>query len=481
MPIRAFILPLLVGPLLVALLLAGAGSCKAAGRPGEEGREAEARELLEKAEEGAKRGQYRKAWNTFKLLSKEYADTPAGQRAASRAGESGFLCASDLLRHGPSRNRVDVVVMGEGFTLDQQDDFDTLSKVVLRNFPRSEVFEEYFAYHNFIRANLHSAESGVDGHNRTYDTALDARLSGGIQGQVAVSRQRVHAMLAELPEHDQLAIAFVKNGNLGTGGGGVASVGGRSPKTMIHEWGHAFASLMDEYSSNTGHRGQVENGPNVARTEDPDQVPWKHWLERRVSGVGIYQGAAGRPQGAWKPTNNCIMDVGVDFCPICREAIVLEIYRLVDPIEGCRPAPHDASSDPITIDMTRSVRELEPVEFQVEILTPASHGLLVCWWVLPEEQAPPFSELDLDRSSKDRRVRGPLRPIEERPRQRSHRTGQRSVSFEVDPRDFDPGRYLVVCRVTDTARPRGAKVPWVLSDPAGVLQAERSWRLHLQQ
>ena len=463
---------------ILALLLLLSWPLPAAGR--QQNQEAEALELFQKAEDGARRGQYKKAWNTYKLLAKQYADTSAGKKAARRSGKSGFMCASDLLRHGPSKNRVDVVVMGDGFTLDQLEDYDTLSKVVARNFPRSEVFEEYFSYHNFIRVNLHSADSGVDGHNRTYDTALGAHLSGSIQGQVSVDPSRVRAMLAELPEHDDFAIAFVKNGDLGTGGGGIASVGGRSPKTMIHEWGHAFASLMDEYSSNTGHRGQVNNGPNISTTGDKDQVPWKHWLKKRVPGIGVYQGGDGRPKGAWKPTHNCIMDVGVDFCAICREAIVLRIYRFVDPIEGCQPAPHTEKSDPIEIDMTRSVRELEPIEFQVEILRPASHGLLVSWWVLDDEQAPPFTDLDLDRHSKDRRTRGALTPIESTPAQRSHRTGQQQVSFQVDPRDFKPGHYRVVCRVVDTTRPQGAKYPWVLLDHYGVLESERSWRLQLQ-
>ena len=32
------------------------------------------------------------------------------------------------------------------------------------------------------------------------------------------------------------------------------------------------------------------------------RVPWVHWLEAKHPGVGVYEGAAGRVKGAWRPT-----------------------------------------------------------------------------------------------------------------------------------------------------------------------------------
>ena len=48
-------------------------------------------------------------------------------------------------------------------------------------------------------------------------------------------------------------------------------------------------------------------------------------------------------RGAWKPTTSgCLMEAGGRaFCRVCREALVLAIYRHVDPIEGCKPEPHE--------------------------------------------------------------------------------------------------------------------------------------------
>ena len=57
-------------------------------------------------------------------------------------------------------------------------------------------------------------------------------------------------------------------------------------------------------------------------------------------GIGVYRGGVGCLKGAWRPnTTTCLMHKGREFCTVCREALVLRIYRYVDPIDGVRPAP----------------------------------------------------------------------------------------------------------------------------------------------
>src|SRR6185436_1254844 len=133
-------------------------------------------------------------------------------------------------------------------------------------------------------------------------------------------------MLNQCPEAEGLAVVFVRSGHLGTGGSGVAVLGGREDDTVIHEWGHAVGDLDDEYSDQQ-HRGKAENGINVSGTGDPKRVPWRHFIEAGVPGIGVYEGAAGMQRGAWKPTTGgCVMEHGRYYCPVCREAMVLAIY-----------------------------------------------------------------------------------------------------------------------------------------------------------
>jgi hypothetical protein len=101
----------------------------------------------------------------------------------------------------------------------------------------------------------------------------------------------------------------------------------------------------------------VRNGINVSSTPDPTKVPWAHWIAAKNPVVSVYEGAAGRARGAWKPTSGeCVMDHADFFCPVCQEAVVLRIYSLVDPIETSAPAvaPPPASASPSPLARSRS-------------------------------------------------------------------------------------------------------------------------------
>lgn len=444
---------------VAALLLAAAAFPQDADRA--------ARDLVH-AEELFARGKYSASLKAYAKLAKKHDGTPEAMEAARRSAPNGLLGWAPLVESGPSTNRIDVVVMGDGYTLNKQDDFEKISEVVPRLFERHTVLGEYFAYHNFTRAHLVSKDDGYDAFGREYDTPLDGRDSGAAQGQVAVDHGKVHDFLGDLPDQDGLAVVYVKMGSLGTGGGGVAVVGGRSDTTLIHEWGHAFGGLSDEYSTDTGHRGSVRSNINVSNTDDLTQVPWRHWIDARVPGVGASEGADGRFRGAWKPmTSGCTMSNGMAFCRICREAMVLRVYSIVDPIDGCTPDAHPRTG--------RESLEGETI-FEVTLLRPKKHPLEVRWWVLPEAQAPgdPVSSYRGWGRSGDRRSRGPLVPIEAKPR-RTAKTAKGHDRFRFTPSDFGPGRYRIVCRVNDTTKFGGDRWPWVLKDEHGVLESERAW------
>ena len=339
-------------------------------------------------------------------------------------------------------------------------------------FERQRVFREYYGYFNFRRFNLVSKDDNVDGYGREEDTALNGHTIGTIQGHVAIDGALARQMLGEAPANDQLAIVFVRVGVLGTGGGGIATIGGRSAKTTIHEWGHAFARLGDEYSSKTHDRGGVSESVNVSAFEDPEKVSWAHWIAAKVPGVGMYEGASGQARDAWKPTSGgCVMESGEFFCEPCREAIVLRIYSLVDPIDSASPEPH-------TRRHAESLRVEDALEFEVQVLRPDKHDLEVRWWVLPEQQAPqdPRGRDERYRSGfRNRRARGPLSLILHDPVETTRPDRDGVHRLRVKAKDLEPGRHRVVCRVRDTTKMRGERFPWVLRDERGVLESERAW------
>ena len=463
--------PSVVFPLLAALLLS---SPRAGGQDG--GREAQAAEALERAEKFASKGDYTVASQRYKNLARRYPDTAAGMIAARRSQPNAFLGWADLVRHGPSSNRVDIVLMGDGYLLKKQESFDRNVEIVPKILSRDEVYGEYWSYHNVIRANVVSADDGVGGYGREYDTALKARASDLSAGQVSVNAGRVYDMLDELPAHDGLALVFVKAGSHGTGGGGIAALGGKPDvHKVIHEWGHAFADLGDEYSDDVGYVGNPREHPNVAATDIVEEVPWKHFLDAEVKGVGVYLGAAGRARGAWKPTvKGCVMADGTVHCVVCREAVVLRIHRYVDPIESALPDPHVFDLGAPTDLVDKPLLMDERMEFEVTVLRPASHDLEVSWYVLPQAEAPrPDRPLVRFR---DRRRRGKLAELPGEPlaQTRPKRNGRHRFAWEPDE-DLPPGLYRVICRAVDTTEMRGEKHPWVLRDDYGLLESERAW------
>jgi hypothetical protein len=113
----------------------------------------------------------------------------------------------------------------------------------------------------------------------------------------------------------------------------------------IHEFGHTFALLQDEYfyDNNT----EAPNKDEAVSPATPDI--WDHWDginnidyhgHTGVSICGTLQDAT----GWYKPRDEACMMERVDrpFCSVCSEAIIERIHQLVNPIESFLPV------DPIT-------------------------------------------------------------------------------------------------------------------------------------
>lgn len=474
----------------------------------------DAERALRWAEDLVRRGAFDEAAREYRSIARSYPNEPEGELAARRSAKNALLGWNALVEHGPSENRVDVIITGDGYVLKHQDALAKLAADVPPLFEKQEVFREYWTYLNFHVAHVVSADDGIDGYGREADTALGGFTRNTDAGHVGVDGKLVWQVLSEIPANDRLAVVFVKQGLLGTGGGGIATIGGRSDRTTLHEWGHAFAGLGDEYAQRTHDRGKPSSGINVSATDDPKLVPWAHWLAAKVPGIGIYEGAGGHERGCWKPVaSDCLMEHGEQLCPVCREATVLRIHTLVDPIESCEPPPQPLSPwEGLTLEGEAKLT------FTVRTLRPAKHALEARWYVLsaaeglrtgdpdggitrigpdapktglataaaPGTRPPPGSEKPRKpRRYLDRRDRGALVKILDEARQTDRFDQDGITTFSLrcakpgggdsDARRLPPGRYRVVCRISDDAKPRGERYPWVLKDPFGLLESERGW------
>jgi len=432
--------------------------------------------LLAQAAELVCDGRYADAARLYRRIAEDFPGSRESAVAERRSGKSAFLGACPMIAHGPSDNRVDVIVLGDGYELGHQRALAKVAEDAPPLFERIEPFREYWSYLNFSRGACVSADDGLDGFGREADTLLGGFTRNTDVGHVGIDGQLVHRVLAEIPESDGIAIVFVKQGLMGTGGDGIAVIGGRDAATTVHEFGHAFAGLGDEYSTHTHYRGPPRHGINISASEDEKAVPWRHWIEARHPSVGVYEGANGQVKNAWRPTaGGCIMNDGEAFCPVCREAIVLRIYSLADPIEGAvPPAPPSGVYEPLLL--------LEdPLEIRVRVQRPATHDLDGSWWIEPVAAFPEGDAgFHKNEPMRDRRLRGPLAPITAKPTLERGAGKDGELVLRLSRIDTKPGRYKITLRVRDSTELRGERFPWVLKDELGLLESERIWWLEVR-
>ena len=130
------------------------------------------------------------------------------------------------------------------------------------------------------------------------------------------------------------------------GGGGIynfycASASGNSLSSdiIIHEFGHGFAGLADEYYDDSGGYEDMYNlkvepwEPNITTMVDFNRK-WADMIDcktpvptpretKYVDKVGVFEGGGYVPKGVYSPHIDCLMKTfeGDVFCPVCERAI----------------------------------------------------------------------------------------------------------------------------------------------------------------
>ncbi len=402
----------------------------------------------------------------FEEVAERFPNSPWALRAQCWIGPNRITAVEQIAGSGPPENRIDVAIMGDGFKDSYADKkaFDRICDDLVRYFFRSEVLAEYENCFNIYKVTLASADDRVDYRKHRYDTALNGRKLSDDR-HIAVDRNRVMHFLGAFEWNDRLSFAAVREGGLGTGGGGVATVGKDMGTVVVHEWGHAFGGLADEYSREASPAGTPTRGPNISTSPDPRQAPWKHWHKKYPGKYKAHEGGAGVYKGVWRPTpDGCIMRAAHDFCPICREAIVRRIYSYVRPIESML-----ANQKTVEVAVGR-----EKTSLYLFPIRPKSHKLDVEWSVVSE------GDVDYDKHFTERwkgampgtPIKGDRDTVSKKLR---HLVEIQSLKAR---RKIGVGRYKIYARVTDRAKVKGK--PWVLEDPEGNLTQMVHWRVHLK-
>jgi hypothetical protein len=238
-------------------------------------------------------------------------------------------------------NRFNVVIISEGYTTDRLTQFHADVALVL-----STILQNIAIDGNAIsvtRIDVSSKQGGADAPGLLVDTFFDGAFDPKTN-VLSVSQATVDTTVIQ--EMKQLGdgihvhkIVVLIDTLLAGGGGAPVEVGGGGAtiavasnqvktQTVVHELGHTFG-LGDEYS---GAPWMDTDPPNVSRTANHDQLPWRGQLHPQnvalptslaapLDTIGAFE-IQGAPDQRFRPMHDCMMNsVSAPFCTVCDGSI----------------------------------------------------------------------------------------------------------------------------------------------------------------
>jgi hypothetical protein len=285
-----------------------------------------------------------------------------------------------LVYNGNSTKFINLVILGDGYTADELSKFVTDAGSFTTAFFGITPYADYQNYFNVFIIKVPSNESGASHPGTATDvqepvfpvmnvdnyfgSTFDAY---GIHRLLVPTKLfAVYGVLASnFPNYDEVLI-LVNSPYYGGSGGvfAVASTHALSAHIAIHEIGHSFAGLADEYWAGDIYAGEAVN---MTQQTNPALVKWKNWLG--TNAIGIYQHCCGGNSQLWyKPHLNCKMQyLDGSFCSVCIQTTIESIHQLITPIESYYPL------DEILIPTNY------PIEFKLTLIAPIPNTLKINW------------------------------------------------------------------------------------------------------
>lgn len=249
-----------------------------------------------------------------------------------------------IKNNGAKEKRINLVFLGDGYQSTELTQYLIDVNTVVTGMFSQTPFKEYEKFFNVYAVKVPSVESGAKHPGTATDVTEPAtpvtNPNNYFGSQFDISN--IHRLLLPLkgsiinstlannfPDYDQIFVMV--NSTVYGGSGGTYATSSKNvsaAEIAIHEIGHSFAGLADEYVIG----GQGER-PNRTIATDAATIKWKNWLGTNT--VGIYPVGI---EGWQRPHQNCKMQfLNSPFCSVCAEAFINKIYALVSPIDNFTP------------------------------------------------------------------------------------------------------------------------------------------------
>jgi hypothetical protein len=299
--------------------------------------------------------------------------------------------------NGPSENKVDLLILGDGYTAADMGKFEQTARRLADYLFTVSPFKERANDFNVWGMAVPTQESGVSRPStKSYHaSSLGARYDiFGSERYVLTTDNRALRDIAQYAPYEFIEI-LVNNDTYGGGGiygqfSTAAANNDWANYLFVHEFGHHFAGLADEYYTSpvayaTGGARMEPWEPNVTALQDPAKLKWKKhvkpgtplptaWPKKdyeshsrdyqamraklrkdnrpesdmsklfhddlawtnllfskspNASVVGAFEGANYEATGYYRPQMQCLMfDRSEAFCAVCAEAVseTIDLY-----------------------------------------------------------------------------------------------------------------------------------------------------------
>ena len=244
-----------------------------------------------------------------------------------------------LLQSGTPEEKIDVAIVAEGYTADEISTFYADAQTAMEAILSHEPFRTYRDSFNFVAVALESEDSGVSvpGQGEWKNTALKAHFDTFYMDRYLTTLRlnNMHDKLCGVPYEHIVILA-----NTDTyGGGGIYNsytlTTAHHPAfkpVVVHEFGHSFAGLADEYFYDDQYVEYYYPGTepweqNITTLADFESK-WKDMLD--AGQADLLEGAGYQSKGVYRPADDCRMRTNRPdhFCPVCQRAIarIIEFY-----------------------------------------------------------------------------------------------------------------------------------------------------------
>lgn len=224
---------------------------------------------------------------------------------------------------GPSAHRLNLVILGDGFTAAEQTAFFREAATAVETIITDEALAPFADFINATAIYTESAESGtiIPAENLAPQTYFGTAFTAGENSRLVqipdlAGRQKVNDLLfTHAPDFDY-AVMLVNSTRDG-GGGGVpltVTLNASSRAVLLHESGHSFAGLADEYvDEEIADDYPPAEFPNSTPFGSRELLPWRRFVSAAtpvptpasagtdIGTVGAFEGSHYRSTGAYRP------------------------------------------------------------------------------------------------------------------------------------------------------------------------------------